>query len=79
MTRSRKRTPIQGNTLAESEQRDKHTAHRNKRRLVRQLVKTEQMDLASIVDVRDVSSTWSFAKDGRHWFDAKRHPQWLRK
>lgn len=79
MTRSRKRTPITGNTLAESEQRDKHNAHRNKRRLVRQLVKANELDLAAVVDVRDVSSTWSFAKDGRHWFDAKRHPRLMRK
>lgn len=80
MSRSRRRTPIIGNLNADSEQDDKHHAHRRKRRLVRTLIAARNdFDMASIVDVRHVSSTWGFAKDGRHYFDAARYPQLLRK
>lgn len=79
MTRSRRKTSIIGNLNADSEQADKHHAHRNKRRLVRTLLQSGETDLVSIIDVRHVSSTWSFAKDGRSYFDADKHPHLMRK
>jgi hypothetical protein len=65
MSRSKRRTPIFGMTLAESEKADKRIANRRLRA-------HERVAFASgrevIPGIRDVSSTWTFAKDGRQYW-----------
>lgn len=59
MSRSRKKTPICGHTLKESEKEDKKLWHRAWRR------KQKQTD--ELIDKREVSNVWSMSKDGKQY------------
>jgi len=60
MTRSYRKTPMAGITIARSEKQDKRHANRRLRRKVR----TGALELL----LREVSSVWGFEKDGkRYW------------
>ena len=78
MSGSRKKTSIGGMTTAASEKHDKRLANRRLRRAVREVLNTvEGPDL--LPHRRELSSPWTMAKDGKHWFDARRFPEELRK
>ena len=62
MSRSHQKTPIRGNTKAESEKQDKQHANRKFRRIVRQKMKAGKDTLPQI---REVSNVWTFDKDGK--------------
>lgn len=62
MSRSHQKTPIRGNTIAESEKQDKRHANRKFRRIVRQKMKAGEDTLPQI---REVSNVWKFDKDGK--------------
>jgi hypothetical protein len=62
MSRSKKKTPIQGITKASSEKSDKQHANRKFRRKVKQEVNAEH-DL--LTKKREACNVWSFAKDGK--------------
>jgi hypothetical protein len=69
MSRSRRKTPIFGMTTAETEKRDKRIANRRLRA-------HERVAMASgaeiVPGIRDVSSVWTFDKDGkRYWRGAE--------
>ncbi|MFA5810000.1 MAG: hypothetical protein WC935_06665 [Thermoleophilia bacterium] len=64
MSRSRKRTPISPNACASSEKGDKVRANRKFRRVTRERIRA---DSEAPPDIREVSSVWLFAKDGRHF------------
>ncbi|MCK8786311.1 hypothetical protein M0638_18190 [Roseomonas sp. NAR14] len=65
MSRSRRRTPITGITSADSEKADKRRANRAVRRALRQ---DDVADPDAVLPgLRDVSDTWSMAKDGKRW------------
>jgi hypothetical protein len=64
MSRSRKRTPISPNACASSEKRDKVRANRKFRRVTRERIRASS---EAPPDIREVSSVWLFAKDGRHF------------
>ena len=65
MSRSRRRTPIVGITTADSEKDDKRQANQNLRHAVRRALRT---GAEVIPTLRDVSDVWTFAKDGKHWW-----------
>lgn len=67
MSRSRKKTPITGNTKARSEKQDKQLWHRRFRHKERLRLLRDPEGLS--VDKNEVSSTWNMAKDGKHWFN----------
>lgn len=75
MSRSYRHTSICGLAAADSEKDDKRCWHRRFRRRNRQLVRQGVEPLP----VRVLSNPWGMAKDGKHWFDATRHPRLLRK
>ncbi len=66
MSRSKRRTPITGNSMAESEKQDKRIANRT----LRAHVRTAMAGCAELMpDIREISDRWVMDKDGRHWFD----------
>jgi len=66
MSRSKKKTKIQGITTATSEKENKQDANRKFRRIVKQKVK---LDETKIPELREVSNAWSFDKDGKRYDD----------
>lgn len=63
MSRSRRHSPFMGVTTAKTEKQDKRLA----RKRVRAREKLEQR----LVDKREVSNVWLFAKDGRQMIEDK--------
>lgn len=83
MSRSRRRTPVTGNTRARSEKDDKCLANRKLRRESNRVIRDCECecDVRSCVfpEKRDVSDPWLMAKDGKHYFDKDRYPKLMRK
>ena len=77
MSRSRRKTPICGNTMSDSDKHDKQLANRRLRRIV------NNTDLAVnniLPDKKEVSNIYNFDKDGKHWFDGcDMHDKLMRK
>lgn len=76
MSRSRKRTPVSANTLAESDKPFKIISHRQSRAGVRSAVVAE--DEAAPPHSKEYGNPWKSQKDGKHWF-GERHPHLMRK
>ncbi|MCB4800316.1 hypothetical protein [Neotamlana laminarinivorans] len=64
MSRSKKKTKIQGITTATSEKENKQDANRKFRRIIKQKIKAEETELP---ELREVSNVWSFDKDGKRY------------
>ena len=79
MSRSRRKTPIVGNTTARSEKQDKRLANRRLRRKVKEVLQVEPEAVELIPDINEVSSTWGFDKDGKHYLKSPIDSKWLRK
>lgn len=77
MSRSRRRTPIAGNTIAESEKSHKRAAHRRERQAMRQRIHHETDPLPVLAN--EVSNPWLFSKDGKQWIDAPYRERKMRK
>ncbi|NJB82812.1 hypothetical protein [Wenyingzhuangia aestuarii] len=67
MSRSYRKTKIQGNTVAKSEKEDKQKANRKFRRVVKEKVNQLENELP---DRREVSNVWNFAKDGKRYISS---------
>lgn len=65
-------------TNASSEKYEKRLANRRLRKRVRQALSTCPKS-EILPDLREVSSPWTMAKDGKRWYDPKRFPGVLRK
>lgn len=72
MSRSRRRTPIHGNTCAESDHKwKKAAAHALRRRMKQHLNST--LDDTKFAGKRwDLVNPWSSEKDGKFWFGRDR-------
>lgn len=74
MSRSSKKTPVHGMTMARSEKDDKKDWHQRHRRRERQELKSAvtqgEPDAFMPVDRREVSDPWSMAKDGKRYYTA---------
>jgi hypothetical protein len=94
MARSRRKRPCCGICKCDSEKRDKQLANRRLRKRVRQILAVTDIALLEedfdeveaehdllLPEIRDVSSVWSFGKDGKMWFgfDADYGPKLMRK
>lgn len=77
MSRSRRKSPIRGITTSDTEKRDKRIANRRLRRAVRVRLSADPDDV--LPSLREVSSVWSFNKDGKTRFDQDARPAWMRK
>ena len=73
MSRSRRKSPFVGNTCAESEKQDKRMANRALRRKSKQ---GENLEI--VVDRRQISDVWCFAKDGKQRIGTS-DSKWMRK
>jgi len=78
MSRSKKKTPIQGFSSAVSEKEDKRQYNRRYRRACRQVLHATK-DGDRLPLLRELSNPWCMAKDGKHWFDPKVNPKEMRK
>lgn len=78
MSRSRKKTPINGITTARSEKRDKLAAHRRERREIRSRLSTES-EPDMLPHRLEIANVWSFAKDGKKYQTGRIDPGDLRK
>lgn len=68
MSRSYRKHPIRGN-CSDSEKWDKQKAHRKLRHAFKLMLKEKGYeDLIEDLDLKDVSTIWTFNKDGKHWF-----------
>lgn len=85
MARSWKQNQVSGNTMCESEKRDKQIANRKLRKYSKQTL--EQMTADDFEDyvtpeIDDVSDPWTFAKDGKHYMKdetIEKNPGYMRK
>jgi hypothetical protein len=71
MSRSYKKHAVTGISCAESDKSDKQSANRKLRHKIKQLVlKFEVIDfkINNLPKLREISSTWCFAKDGKHFY-----------
>ena len=78
MSRSRPKHAIAGITTAASEKADKRHANRALRKATRQTLGTVSDETVFPV-VREVSDTWSMAKDGKQFFDPASNRKLMRK
>lgn len=77
MSRSRRKTPITGVTLAESEKKDKLASHRIYRRTLKQLI-TPDLE-TPLPTEQQLTNPWSMAKDGKLGYNQKLPKKLLRK
>ena len=64
MSRSKRKTPVRGNTTAASEKQSKLVANRKLRRLTNKALKGERETLPLL---KEVSDRWNFEKDGKKY------------
>lgn len=76
MSRSRKRTPVSGNTIAESDKAFKVISHRQERAAARSAAVSDED--AGPPHPKEHGNPWKSQKDGKHWFGG-RHPHLMRK
>lgn len=75
MTRSRRKTPIDAITTAESDKFHKIRSHRAERRAVRQLLATD----GEPPHPKSYGDPWDGGKDGKKCFEQKQWPERMRK
>ena len=78
MSRSRRTTPIAGNTCASSEKYDKRVASRRSRRVNREILK-EFGDDSLLKDRKETGDPWVMSKDGKQFFDPENPSDLIRK
>ena len=78
MARSKRKTPVFGNTTAVSEKENKRIANRAERRINKALLAGSDDD-SSLKSKREVSNVWGFDKDGKQRFDPEKFPKEMRK
>ncbi len=78
MTRSRRKTPIAGVTVAASEKRDKQDYNRRYRRIVKQAVTAGDQD-TPLPHLREHSDPSRMDKDGKRLLGGEDLPAMLRK
>lgn len=75
MSRSRRKTPISGMSMKDSDKPFKAAEHRRARRKLKSLDLTEDEPPAE----RTYGNPWASPKDGKQWIDPKRWPKVFRK
>ena len=76
MSRSQRKSPVIGITTARTEKQDKREYNRALRHKVRQAI---HLDEEVLPDLKEVSSPWNMAKDGKQRFNPRHQPKLLRK
>ena len=80
MSRSRKNTPIVGNTLAESDKKFKTQEHKKERRNTKHKLNIEWYDEDLLFSSKkEYGSDWNSDKDGKHWMTGPNKERYMRK
>ena len=79
MSRSRRKTPICDWFGCRSEKDEKRVWHRRMRAMIRQRLLEPDFDAILLPLPNEVETVWCMSKDGKSWFDAREHPEWMRK
>lgn len=77
MSRSYRKTPVIPITTSDSEKKDKRLANRKLRRTVKTMMVSDSR--RELPTQREISNIECFNKDGKQRFNAKEHPDWMRK
>lgn len=77
MSRSRKKNPFCGISLAKSEKSDKQIANRKNRRINKEILKT--FDDSKLLSIFETSDKWIMAKDGKQMINPLKNPECIRK
>ena len=77
MSRSRRKHPFRGLTLADSEKADKVASHRGYRKRVNQTL-SPTLETPLPLE-RQFTNVWSMAKEGKTRFDPRTDPRMMRK
>ena len=64
VSRSKKKTKIEGITTAKSEKENKRDANRKFRRIIKQKINSGKTEMPKL---REVSNVWDFDKDGKRY------------
>lgn len=78
MSKSKRKTSIVGWATTDSEKQDKRLYNRRYRRACKQILNTN-FECELLPHLREYSNPWAMGKDGKHWFNAKEFPKWMRK
>ena len=78
MSNSYRKTSITGICCADSEKQDKRKANRKLRRNTKQRLMLSDAE-NYLPQIRDVSNIWCMSKDGKMYFNSKKHPNLMRK
>ncbi len=78
MSKSKRKTSIAGNAVTCSEKQDKRDYNRRYRRVCKQLLNSDY-ERNLLPHLKEHSNPLSMSKDGKNWFDAKKHPKMMRK
>ena len=76
MSRSYRRTPVAGNTTAESDKKFKQRSHRQARVITRQALSAGNEDK---LHPKQTGDPWLSNKDGKQWVDRSAYPEVMRK
>lgn len=82
MSRSRRKTPIIGNTVSSSERYDKRRCNRKLRRRAKAiLIGCDYNGVCECIfpDKREILDTWLMSKDGKHWISGNDRDKLMRK
>lgn len=75
MSRSKRKTPVSGNTTSESDKRFKVAEHKRERRQAKLALKAGR----AIKHPKAFGNPWASDKDGKFRFDPKKLPRLMRK
>lgn len=79
MSRSRKKTPISGNTKFPSDKLFKIQEHKRERRVIKhRLTSAVDHDNMVLPDKEQYGNEWNAPKDGKRWTDRPKD-KWMRK
>jgi tryptophanyl-tRNA synthetase len=76
MSRSKKKTPVSGIAIADSEKSWKQKIHRLFRRKEKQAIRKEEDPPEKL---EEIESIWEGPKDGKSRFDDEKYPELMRK
>lgn len=80
MARSRRKTPIVGMTLAETDKPFKQQEHQRERSRLRDALNADrELDEIDPPPPKLFGNSWSSDKDGKHHFDPEKYPKLMRK
>lgn len=79
MSKSYKKTSINGCSTVKSEKKDKRLYNRKLRRITKQMIINERLDEVLFPTKNEIQDVWLMPKDGKTYFDKTKFPELMRK